>query len=153
MPRVRTWTRFVPQSRCVRFALAVLSVFCASPAIAQSSSCRAPDTSDVPRRTAYLALLASSTDPQFAGLRSDLGLPSANPSKVALVTRTTSCRSASDALNVAKQQPGAVRQVWLFSLGTWFAVVDPLLQAGPEGISPVFVLNPKFVYKGTLVVP
>jgi hypothetical protein len=102
-------------------------------------------------RVYYLKDLVSSTDAQFVQLRTKTGLPKANASKVVLVTKAATCKSAADALNVVAAEPGTVRRVYVYALGTWFAVVDPGIQT-PDGTRPLHILDAKFAYRGSIVV-
>ena len=83
------------------------------------------DTPRVQRRLDYLRELVSSTDTNRVRMRSVLGVQQASANKVNLVTKQTTCQAAITALNGVRQEPGVVRQVFVFTWGTGFAVDDP----------------------------
>ena len=112
------------------------------------SGCRA-DLERSQARLAYLKELVSSPDSDHATSRRDLGIGKMNPGKVTLVTRRRDCRKAVNALNSVRQEPGTVRQIWLYALGgQGYAVDDPGLDVGFSS-KVLYFFGPKFRYKAT----
>lgn len=67
-------------------------------------------------------------------------------SKVKLITRQQDCLRAVNALNSVRQEPGTIRQVWLYALGNaGYAVDDPGLDVGyADRVLNFF--GPNFIY-------
>jgi hypothetical protein len=110
-------------------ALALFTWGCAPVLSAQGSSgclTAAADTGRVSARLDYLKQLVSSADSDYVATRQELGLPTMSVSKVALVTKQSTCQSAATAMNTVRQEQGTVRQVWVYALGTsGYALDDP----------------------------
>jgi len=139
-----------------RWAFAATFLFagaCASNSLAaqNSSGCLPADTVFVPMHLTYLRSLVSSTDPSDDSVRVKLGIPKANPSKVSLVTSRTTCVKAVSTLNAKRNEPNAVRQVWVFALGGGdYAVEDPAINPAPGEWMPVYILDRHFSFKNIL---
>ena len=129
----------------------LLILGCAPALSAQGTSgCRASDTERSPARLAFLKELVSSADSDHVGTRQDLGIAKMNACKVTLVTRQQDCQSAVTALNTVRQEPGTVRQVWLYALGTaGYAVDDPTLDVGFAD-RVLYFFDRSFGYKSTI---
>lgn len=113
-----------------------------------TSGCR-EDLERSQARLAYLKELVSSPDSDHAASRRDLGMGKMNPGKVTLVTRQQDCRKAVSALKSVRQEPGTVRQIWLYALGSQgYAVDDPGLDLGFSD-KVLYFFGPKFKYKLT----
>jgi len=118
------------------------------PTAHDTSGCR-EDLERAQARLAYLKELVSSPDSDHAASRRDLGIGKMNPRKVTLVTRQHDCRKAVNALNSVRQEPGTVRQIWLYALGgQGYAVDDPGLDVGFSD-KVLYFFGPKFRYKVT----
>lgn len=115
------------------------------------SKCRGTDTTST-FRLEYLKRLVSDSHPDYANVRLSTGLPATSPAKVQLETRAAVCQTGADGINAARDEPGTIRQVWVFTLDTWYAVVDPSIQVGPERIVPYYLFDHRFAYKVTLIV-
>jgi hypothetical protein len=128
----------------------LLTSGCAAGLAAQSTSgCRSADQVRTTARLNFLKDLVSSSDPDHAASRQTLGIPTMNRNKVKLVTRQQDCQAAVNAMNTIRQEPGTVRQVWLYALGTaGYAVDDPELDVGFADRILIF-FGPSFVYKVT----
>jgi hypothetical protein len=112
--------------------VSLLTASCAPALAAQgtSSGCRPASADQVrtSRRLSYLKDLVSSSNPNHVQSRQALGIPSMSAAKVKLVTRTQDCQSAVTAMNTYREEPGTVRQVWVYALGSaGYAVDDPTL--------------------------
>ena len=120
--------------------------------VAQSSSgCLPADTIFVPWRLDYFKKLVSSKEPTDSTVRAQLGISLASASKVSLVTAAQTCVSAISAINARLNEPNAVRQVWVFTLGGGdYAVEDPALDKEGSEWMPVFILDRRFNFKGIL---
>jgi hypothetical protein len=129
----------------------LLTAACAPNLAAQSTSsgCRPADQVRTTARLGFLKDLVSSSDPDHVASRQDLGIPSMSPTRVKLVTRQQDCQAAITAMNTVRQEPGKVRQVWLYALGTaGYALDDPGLDVAYTERILIF-FDPKFVYKVT----
>jgi hypothetical protein len=140
-------------SSIVAFILLAFTLMsgCGPRLAAQSSSsgCRPADGVRTAARLTYLQMLVSSSDPDYVASRQDLGIPKMSPTRVKVVTRQQDCGRAVTAMNTVRQEPGKVRQVWLYALGSGgYAVDDPELDVGFADRILIF-LGPDFVYKVT----
>jgi hypothetical protein len=133
------------------FGAVMLIGACGLPkATAQSSGCAQADTVRVPHRLDYLKQMVSSSDPDHTATRQTLGLAVLSPSKVSLVTKASTCQSGVTAMNTVRQQPGAVRRVWIFALGDGgHAVGDPALDS-LAGDGVMYFFDKSFTHKLTL---
>lgn len=133
--------------------VSLLTEACATGIAAQAatSGCRAASADQVrtSRRLSYLKDLVSSSDPDHVQSRQTLGIPSMSSAKVKLVTRQQDCLAAVTAMNTYREEPGTVRQVWVYALGTaGYAVDDPVLdRLGQHRTLDFF--GPSWIYKLT----
>lgn len=129
----------------------LFSLGCAPAMAAQGTSgCRTADQVRSPVRLAFLKELVSSSDSDHVGTRQDLGIATMSANKVTLVNRQQDCQNAVTALNTTRQEPGKVRQVWLYALGTaGYAVDDPGLDVG-FAARVLYFFNRSFAYKSTI---
>jgi hypothetical protein len=133
--------------------LALVSWSCAPATMsAQSASgCRPADTVKVPQHLAYLKRMVANNDSVAVEFQTAFQLQSANANKVALVTRASTCASAATALNAVRGTPGVVRQVWVYTLGSNFAVEDPTIPVPPMGAYPIYFFSSTWVSKPVLM--
>jgi hypothetical protein len=117
---------------------------------AQSSGCRPADAQIVPSRLTYFKDLLTSTVAARKAVRDSLGLAAVSASKVSLVTKASTCVGAVNALNTHRQEPGVTRQVWVYALGTNYAVEDSGIAAASGEYRPIYLFDRNFVYKRTL---
>src|SRR4051812_41444696 len=103
-------------------ALATLS-FAAS-ALAQGTSCRAADSLSA-RTTRELKDYVTSTDSFTVRVRNSLGITGTSANKISYNTNSTTCKSAVTALNNHSGTPGRVRTVYVWAVGSNYAVEDP----------------------------
>jgi hypothetical protein len=54
------------------------------------------------------------------------------------------------ALNTHRQESGIVRRVWVFALGSNYAVEDPDIPSQPGEYRPIYLFDSRFNYKRTL---
>lgn len=129
----------------------LFSLGCAPALSAQGTSgCKAADQVRSPARLAYLRELVASSDPDYVATRQVLAIPTMSANKVTLITRQQDCQSASTALNTVRKEPGKVRQVWLYALGTaGYAVDDPGLDVGFAD-RVLYFFTRSFAYKSTI---
>jgi hypothetical protein len=131
----------------------ILSTSACAPGLAaqtSTSGCRPADQVRSPARLTFLRELVSSSDSDHVATRQDLGLPVLKTSKVTLVTRQRDCQRAVEALNNVRQEPGTIRQVWLYALGTeGYALDDPGLDQGRYSDKVLYFFVPNFTYKRT----
>ena len=116
-----------------------------------ASGCRPADTTKVPTHLRYLKRVVADTDSVSRAVRDSLRLPATSPSKVSLVTRTSTCMSAVGALNTVAGTPGVVRQVWVYALGSNFAVEDPSISSALAGGLPFYLFDSKWKPKPILI--
>jgi hypothetical protein len=105
--------------------IALILAFTAAPvtqAMAQTSGCQPADTIIVPEHLAYFKELLTSTDSARKAVRDSLGLAAVSAMKVSLVTKSSTCVGAVNALNEHRQESGVVRRVWVYALGSDYAV-------------------------------
>jgi hypothetical protein len=133
-------------------ALLMLLVLLNGPLGATTSACRSADTVIVPERLTYLKNFISKADSVYKLPRDSIGLASQNAAKVKLETKSTTCQSGVNALNAILQTPGTSRQIWLFALGSGYAIQDPTIPHEPGQPDPLYFFDSQFVYKGTLMV-
>jgi hypothetical protein len=130
--------------------IAGLVLLVTAPAVAQSTSgCRAADTKIVPRRLAYFRGLLTTTAPVRVAIRDTFGLSAVSASKINLVTKASTCVAAVNAMNAISQSVGKVRQVWVYTLGTNYAVEDPADQE-PGQYRLIYLFTNSHVYKSTM---
>jgi hypothetical protein len=143
---------WISAGRRVSLGVCLPLIACAPGLSAQGSSgCRAEDQLRSLARLTFLKELASSSDSDYVSTRHDLGIPRMEASKVTLVTRRRDCQSAVTALNTVRQEPGTIRQVWLYALGkAGYAVDDPGLDR-PYAARVMHFFDKTFKYKSTLV--
>jgi hypothetical protein len=114
-----------------------------------SSSCLTADGVRPEARLSFLKDLMISSDPDHIATREVLGLRTVGPAEVTLVTQQEDCRRAVAALNTIRQEPGKIREVWVYRLGEeGYALDDPGLDVGyADKVLSFF--GPDFRYKGT----
>lgn len=135
-----------------RLGLACLfSLGCAAALSAQGTSgCKAADQVRSAARLAYLKELVGSSDSDYVKTRQMLAIPTMAANKVTLVTRQQDCQSAVTALNTTRSEPGKVRQIWLYALGTaGYAADDPGLDVGFAD-RVLYFFTRSFAYKSTI---
>ena len=131
----------------------LFSVACAPNALVpqSSSGCLPADTIFAQWRLDYFKKLVSSKEPTDSTVRAQLGISLASASKVSLVTAAKTCVSAVSAINARLNEPNAVRQVWVFTLGGGdYAVEDRAIDKKGAEWMPVFILDRRFNFKGIL---
>jgi hypothetical protein len=82
--------------------------------------------------------IMSGTDSANADLRRDVGITYQPSPQVMLLADEGLCEQAVSALNSRTRTPGRRRQVYLFDLGSQFAVDDPQQKAGEYRMLRVF---------------
>jgi hypothetical protein len=98
-------------------------------AVTTSDPCLALDE-DGEAHLDYLDSLAISPDPYQQTLRDSLGLARTTADSVFHVTADSTCLSARAALDQAMGQAPQSRPVYVFALGSFFAVIDPEMPLG-----------------------
>jgi hypothetical protein len=106
----------------------------------------------VPERLAYLRDFISSTEAVYQAPRDSVGVAKQPASKVRLVSTASLCQAGVDALNRLYQTSGAVREIWLFALGSGYAIHDPDIPSSPGQPRRLFFFDIQFRYLGTLMV-
>jgi hypothetical protein len=79
-----------------------------------------------------------------------LGLAAVSAMKVSLVTKSSTCVGAVNALNAHRQESGVVRRVWVYALGSDYAVEDPDIPSQPGEYRLIYLFDRHFNYKRTL---
>jgi hypothetical protein len=77
-----------------------------------------------------------------------LRLASTTASNVKLLADSRTCQSALDAFNVTQQTPGASRLLYVFQIGKFYAVEDPLLPGGEY--RAVHIYDSRWRYQSTM---
>ena len=147
-------TRRAKRRAIPRFGLALAySGTSCTPAIAQSASgCRAPNALENQTQIEYLRSIVVDTDIMAVAAREAYGLQATTASKVALLTKSSTCVTAANAVNVAAGTTGKERQVWVYSVGTNYAVEDPAVRGDPEAYEyPIYFLDHQWIPKGVLM--
>jgi hypothetical protein len=117
-----------------------------------TATCRPADTVIVPERLEYLKDFISSADPVYQASRDSVGLAKQAASKVKLVTNAATCQIGINALNGLLQTPGAAREIWLFALGSGYAIHSPGIPSTAGEPDPLFFFDNQFNYLSTLMV-
>ena len=113
-----------------RFYLIAVSIFLVSPfAVARSqATCHAADE----KSARIIATLSAIMAPEHAAGRDSLGLPTATPSQISLVTDSATCVRAGQATDsivrvwnpTTTVAPGRLAPLYVFKIGTSFGVID-----------------------------
>ena len=112
---------------------------------AQSSSCRPPDAiSD--ETGALLKRYVTSSDSFDVKMRNALGIAGTQAKKISYSTNAGTCSSAVTALNALENTPGRARQVYVWNVGTNFAVWDPANQLS-QGYRAITLFTSKWAFK------
>jgi hypothetical protein len=78
----------------------------------------------------YLDSLATSLDPEQQEWRDTLRIARTTSDSVSFVEDESICGAARAAIDLLEGQPGPVRPLYVFMVGSYFAVLDPALPAG-----------------------
>lgn len=116
-----------------------------------ASGCRPADTVRSPAHLAYLKGMVVNTDSVAVNFRTAFQLQATTANKVALVTKASTCASAATALNTVRGTPGVVRQVWVYTLGSNFAVEDPSIATPQMGSYPIYFFGSNWASKPILM--
>jgi hypothetical protein len=116
-----------------------------------TSGCLPADTVRVPAHLDYLKRVVTDTDSVSRAVRDSLGLQATTAGKVSLVTKASTCTSAVAALNAVAGTSGAVRHVWVYALGSNFAVEDPTISSETAGGLPFYLFDSKWKPKPILI--
>lgn len=95
--------------------------------------------------------LVSSADTARVGLRTTLGLPAMDSTKVVLVTTDRICNKVAQGYNTVQNTPNLVRQLYVLSVGSFYAVKDPGHPAG-EWL-PTVSFDSKYKFVNLLLSP
>lgn len=137
--------RTLSELSVVILLVATATVGSSQGAQAQASACRAAD--DISERTtSLLKSYVTSTDSFSVRLRNTLGLTGTASNKISYSTDSRTCSSAVSALNTRFATPGRARTVYVWKVGTNFAVEDPSDQL-PEGYRSVLFFTSKWAFK------
>jgi hypothetical protein len=97
-----------------------------------ASSCWPSDSVGVAAHLDYLTGLVTGEDSSSVAFRKAFDLLKLSPREVTLVTHPSTCAAAASAVNHVAGTVGRPRQVWVYSLGSAYAVEDPSYI--PEGV-------------------
>lgn len=112
-------------------------------ALAQTSSCHAAD-SHSQRTTTDLGQVTTSSKPNMITLRTNLQL--AAGATVSYVTQAKTCRSAATALNTRLGTPNVGRSVYVWQVGTDYAVEDVSVGSAGE-YRQVYIFDRRWAFK------
>jgi hypothetical protein len=144
-------TRRLASLTILSLALGSWSCAPATMAAQSASGCRPNDNNKVPARLAYFKGLLADTDTTSVNFRSAFQLQQVAVNKVSLVTKASTCASAATAVNTVRGTPGVIRQVWVYALGTNYAVEDPTISEPAAGAIPIYLFNGTWVAKPILM--
>jgi hypothetical protein len=113
--------------------------------LAQTTSCRPADSLSS-RTTAELKDYVTSSDSFTVKLRNTLGITGTNANKISYNTNSTICTSAVTALNTRSGTPGRARRVYVWVVGSNYAVEDPA-DEDPSGYRVVSLFTSKWIFK------
>lgn len=122
------------------FGLSVVS----QSATAQSACLPADSISTA--RLQWLDSLATRVDSEYVANRQWLNIPKTTSAQVTPITTTNTCASARTAVNTIAGTPGRVARVYLYKLGTRYAVEDPSLLGVQGDYRPVHFSSFAFSY-------
>jgi hypothetical protein len=105
----------------------------------------------VPTHLNYLKRLVTGTDSAAVAFRAAFQHAATTDRKVALVTKTSTCAAAATALNTTRGTPGVVRQVWVYTLGSNYAVEDPTIPTPQLGSYPIYLFDGSWNSKPVLM--
>jgi len=103
------------------------------------SQCRAADTWTA-KAGPWLDSLMTRTDSLNVALRQVLNLPQVTSSQIKYVTKAQTCAQAATAVDLLANTPNSNRHVYVYQLGTYYAVSDAAVdrQAEPGQIVDFF---------------
>lgn len=97
---------------------------CASITAVQTIICR-PSAPKATELRNYLVFVGTSSDSNAIWDRNNLGLPTVSPTKIALVSKASTCSAAGQAVNTDRGEVGTPRQMWVFTYGDRYVAMDP----------------------------
>ena len=142
----------------LRSIVATLILWLLGPGAARGQSGGTPPTGDALCRPAdllsarmveELRLILSSTDSAELALRREVGIIYQPTGIVEFVSDEPVCRFAIQALNARTRTPGRRRQVYVYNLGSQYAVEDPEQRAGEFRMLRIF--NQQWQLRGDIM--
>jgi hypothetical protein len=148
-PSAKEGGRVFRHTRVVQGLAAALVVIASASLPASSaaqSSCRPADATSA-RTVTDLQDLVTSSDSFTVRTRTSLGLPVTAANKVSYATDTRTCNSAVTALNGYFATPNRARTVYVYKVGSYYAVEDPGEQQS-QAYRGVIIYDSKWGFKG-----
>jgi len=90
--------------------------------------------------------VVTSTDSFTVRVRTGLSLPVTTASKVSYVTDSKTCQSALAAINTFYNTPSRSRALYVYKIGTYYGVEDPIGETG-ETYRSIVIFDSKWVQK------
>lgn len=143
-------TNLLPETNMRRTLLLIAAVLISAGAVQAQSTCRPSDESALQLR-GFLRELVSTTDTARLSLRATLGFPAMDSTKVVIVTTNRICANVAQGYNTIQRTPNLVRQLYVISVGTFYAAKDPGHPAGEWW--PTVSFNSKYKFVNLLLVP
>ena len=130
--------------------LAISLIFFAGGVAGAQSTCLPSDDNALELR-AFLREIVTTTDTARVSLRTTLGLPAMDSTKVAIVTTNRICNSVAQGYNTIQKTPNVVRQLYVVSVGSFYAAKDPGHLAGEW--CPTVSFDSKYRFVNLLLLP
>jgi hypothetical protein len=134
-------------NRSLAALMALGMLGCTYPLTAQTV-CRPADATTA-RTVADIQTVVTSTDSTEMATRDSLRLTSTAASNVKLISTATTCQKGLDAFNATQQTPGRARLVYVYQIGKFYAVEDPLLEGKGESRA-IRIYDSKWKYVSTM---
>lgn len=131
----------------LRWTLVAGAVLIAYPGSSFAQACRPADSTSA-RTTRDLKAYVTSSDSFTVRLRNSLGIAGTPANKISYATDSKTCNSAVTALNTHSGTPGRSRQVYVWKVGSDFAVEDPS-DNDPGSYRAVIFFTSKWVFKSS----
>ena len=130
-----------------RTALIVVAATLGFMQTAQAQGCRPADSTSA-TTTRVLKDYVTSTDSFTVRMRNGLGIAGTPANKISYNTTSATCRSAATALNAHFGTPGVARTVYVWLIGSNYAVEDPANQQ-TGAYRAVYLFTSKWVFKSS----
>lgn len=133
-----------------RILLPILLLFSVAAVAPAQSTCLPIDEHALQFRS-FVRELVTSTDTARTSLRQLLGFPAMDSTKVSIVTTNRTCNSVAQGYNTALKKPNLVRQLYVISVGSFYAAKDPGHPAGEWW--PTVSFDSKYRFLNALLSP
>lgn len=135
----------------MRRILLLISLLLFTATVARAQSTCLPSDDNALELRSFLRELVTSTDTGRVSLRVTLGFPAMDSTKVAIVTTNRICNNVAKGYNTVQKTPNLVRQLYVVSVGTFYAAKDPGHLAGEW--CPTISFDSKYKFLNGLLSP